>query len=91
LGAANYGPGGAANTSGVGAGSYGSGGLSGTGGVSGAGVGSTNYGPHSSNVANKLDPRVDSDADGSNNLGAASYGPGGAANNAGTYDANRTY
>jgi len=42
---------------------------------SGAGVGGASYGtysttPHSSNTANKLDPRVDSDLDGSRNLGA---------------------
>jgi len=62
LGAASYGPGGA---------------HTGTG-VTGAGCStSTNAGPHDSNVANKLDPRVDSDRDGSRNLGAASYGPGG--------------
>jgi len=45
---------------------------------SGAGTGltnttaSTNAGPHSSNIANKLDPRIDTDRDGSRNLGAAS-------------------
>ena len=33
----------------------------GTGVGTGASAGSTNYGPHGSNVANKLDPRVDSD------------------------------
>jgi len=38
---------------------------------------STNTGPHDSNLANKLDPRVDSDRDGSRNMGAANYGPGG--------------
>jgi hypothetical protein len=32
--------------------------------------GSTTAGPHSSNIANKLDPRVDSDRDGSHNTGA---------------------
>jgi hypothetical protein len=37
---------------------------------------STNAGPHSSNLANKLDPRVDSDADGARNAGMAQYGPG---------------
>jgi len=70
-------------------------------GVTGAGFGastnnsSTNAGPHSSNLANKLDPRVDSDRDGSNNLGAASYGPG--ANNninsgtTGTYGSSTSY
>lgn len=39
----------------------------------------TTAGPHSSNLENKLDPRVDSDRDGSRNLGAASseqYGSG---------------
>jgi len=43
-------------------------------GVTGAGTGaagSTNAGPYSSNLANKLDPRVDSDLDGSRNMGAA--------------------
>merc|ERR1711981_314824 len=38
--------------------------------------GSTNAGPHKSNVLNSLDPRVDSDRDGSRNMGAAQYGPG---------------
>jgi hypothetical protein len=48
-----------------------------TGGFSGAGTGvyntngSTNAGPHSSNITNKLDPRIDSDRGGSRNLGAA--------------------
>jgi hypothetical protein len=37
---------------------------------------STNAGPHDSNIANKADPRVDSDRDGSRNAGAANYGPG---------------
>jgi len=41
-------------------------------GVTGNGYsGSTNAGPHNSNIANKLDPRVDSDRDGSHNLGAS--------------------
>lgn len=34
----------------------------------------TTAGPHSSNLENKLDPRVDSDRDGSRNLGATSSG-----------------
>jgi hypothetical protein len=75
LGAASYGPGGATNpntTTGYGTQSSAVG--------AGAGYGSTNAGPHNSNMANKLDPRVDSDRDGSQNLGAASYGPGGAVN-----------
>ena len=37
---------------------------------------STTAGPHSSNLANKADPRVDSDRDGSRNLGAAQPGYG---------------
>jgi hypothetical protein len=37
---------------------------------------STNAGPHSSNMANKMDPRVDSDRDASRNMGATSYGTG---------------
>jgi hypothetical protein len=41
-----------------------------------AGQGSSNAGPHSSSLANKIDPRVDSDLDGSRNAGAAKYGPG---------------
>jgi len=39
---------------------------------------SGNVGPHDSNLLNKLDPRVDSDADGARNMGMANYGPGGA-------------
>jgi hypothetical protein len=62
MGAAAYGPGAHQNTSGFG--------------NTGVGSGSTNYGPHDSNVANKVDPRVDSDRDGSGNFGAAAYGPG---------------
>jgi len=42
------------------------------------GYSSTTAGPHSSNIANKVDPRVDSDRDGSRNLGAS--------NNYSTYD-----
>jgi len=47
-----------------------------TGTTTGAGYGSSNTtaGPHSSNLANKIDPRVDSDLDGSRNLGAAHTG-----------------
>jgi len=49
-----------------------------TGNYSGAGTGlnnttgSTNAGPHSSNIANTLDPRIDSDRGGSRNVGGAS-------------------
>jgi len=47
-----------------------------TGTTTGAGYGSSNTtaGPHSSNLANKVDPRVDSDLDGSRNFGAAQTG-----------------
>jgi len=37
-------------------------------------TGNTTAGPHSSNLANKADPRVDSDLDGSRNLGARGAG-----------------
>jgi len=62
-GGASYGPGGHTTGSGIG-------------GTQGYGS-STNAGPHDSNIANKVDPRVDSDRDGSRNAGASSYGPGG--------------
>ncbi len=39
-------------------------------------TGSNSTGPHSSNLANKADPRVDSDLDGSRNLGATGFGSG---------------
>jgi len=42
-------------------------------GTAGYGNTSSNAGPHGSNVANKLDPTVDSDRDGSSNLGAHSH------------------
>jgi len=40
----------------------------------------TTEGPHRSDAANFMDPRVDSDADGRTNVGMASYGAGGARN-----------
>ncbi|KAH8773236.1 hypothetical protein BGZ57DRAFT_1005243 [Hyaloscypha finlandica] len=52
--------------------------------------GSTTAGPHSSNLANKIDPTVDSDLDGSRNMGATSgqrtagYSGTGAGNNIGS-------
>ena len=50
------------------------------GGALGGHSSSTTSGPHSSNLENKMDPRVDSDRDGSRNLGAANttggYGSG---------------
>jgi hypothetical protein len=56
-------------------------------------------GPHGSNLANKADPRVDSDLDGSRNAGAARHGTGAqyntgtsGHNTAGPHDSNlRTY
>jgi len=55
--------------------------TSATGGGIGGGISnSTNAGPHNSNAANKLDPRVDSDLDGRGNRhGAAKGGVFGAA------------
>lgn len=52
-------------------------------GTHGAGAAGTSgtAGPHSSNAANKADPRVDSDLDGSRNAGAAQYGAGAHNNN----------
>jgi hypothetical protein len=55
-----------------------------------SGPATNSAGPHSSNLANKLDPRVDSDADGSRNMGAATYGAGGAQNTTGNFDGNTT-
>jgi len=40
----------------------------------GYGTGRTTAGPHSSNLENKLDPRVDSDLDGSRGLGGNTTG-----------------
>ena len=45
---------------------------------------STTSGPHSSNFENKVDPRVDSDRDGSRNMGATGAGAGGYGSTAGT-------
>ena len=42
----------------------------------GGAVGSTTAGPHSSNLANKADPRVDSDLDGSRTVGSTGLGSG---------------
>lgn len=39
-------------------------------------TGNTTAGPHSSNLANKADPRVDSDLDGSRNMGGTGLGSG---------------
>jgi len=55
-------------------------GYTGTGtGVTGTSGSTTTAGPHSSHLANKVDPRVDSDLDGSRNLGAASGNTGASA------------
>lgn len=40
------------------------------------GSGTTTSGPHSSSLANKADPRIDSDRDGSRNTGNTGYGSG---------------
>ncbi|RVX73183.1 hypothetical protein B0A52_02310 [Exophiala mesophila] len=67
---AGYGGAGTTGTTGAGYGSSGTTGTTGAGyggaGTTGTTGGSTNAGPHSSNLANKLDPRVDSDRDGRN-------------------------
>jgi len=49
---------------------------------------STNAGPHDSNVANKLDPRVDSDRDGRGAHGTTMGGTHGTSTNAGPHDSN---
>jgi hypothetical protein len=74
-GAAQYGAG--AQNTGAGYGNSGNGltGSTGTG-FGSSTTGSNTAGPHSSNFANKIDPRVDSDMDGSRNAGAAQYGTG---------------
>jgi len=65
------------------------GGYTGTGnGVTG--TGSTNAGPHNSNLANKIDPRVDSDMDGSRNMGAATGAAGTTGTYSGTHAGNNT-
>lgn len=65
------------------------GGYTGTGtGVTG--TGSTNAGPHNSNLANKMDPRVDSDMDGSRNMGAATGAAGTTGTYSGTHAGNNT-
>jgi len=56
---------------------------------------STNNGPHNSNAANKVDPRVDSDLDGSRNAGlernTATTGAGYGTSGIGSSGANSTY
>ncbi|PHH64137.1 hypothetical protein CDD81_5012 [Ophiocordyceps australis] len=84
-------PHGTASTgTGVGTGSHGTHGTSGTHGTTGThGVtgthdttGTHGAGPHSSGLANKADPRVDSDRDGSRNMGANPYGTTGTTHSA---------
>jgi len=73
-----------AGYAGTGTGVTGNNSYSGTGaGLTGTSGHATTAGPHSSNLANKVDPRVDSDRDGSHNLGAASGNTG-----ASTYSGN---
>lgn len=95
-GGANTGPTGTSGTSGFGqsgTSGFGQSGTSGFGesGTSGFGE-STTHGPHSSNLANKVDPRVDSDRDGSYAAGTGNtgYGNTGAFGNTGTYGSNTT-
>jgi len=54
-------------------------------------TGSTNAGPHNSNMANKLDPRVDSDLDSSRHTGTHSTGTGiGSSGLSGTHAGNNS-
>jgi len=55
-------------------------GTHGTGTTGTYGTSNTTAGPHNSNLANKADPRVDSDLDGSRNMGAATGTTGGYSN-----------
>ncbi|TAQ89208.1 hypothetical protein B7494_g2504 [Chlorociboria aeruginascens] len=65
------------------------GGLTGTTGTTGtASYGSTNAGPHSSNLANKLDPRIDSDLDGRNAGVGGTTGTTGTTGYSGTHAGN---
>jgi len=57
----------------LGGNTYTSTGYTGTGVTGAHTTGSTNHGPHDSNLLNKADPRVDSDRDGSHNLGANTH------------------
>ncbi|TKA77191.1 hypothetical protein B0A49_01836 [Cryomyces minteri] len=69
----------AGNTAGMHVGHTGTGsGLTGSPGMTGSTgmTGSSASGPHSSGLANKADPRVDSDRDGSSNMGATGMGSG---------------
>ena len=71
----------------MGTGTTGTMGTTGTTGMMGGSHGtSTNYGPHSSNLANKVDPRVDSDRDGRAGLG----GTTGMTGTTGTYGSSTT-
>ena len=75
-------PGGGYGDNTVGGGQYG---------APGGGYGSTTTaGPHSSNLANKADPRVDSDLDGGRNLGHGQQG-GYGSSTAGGYGSNQAY
>jgi hypothetical protein len=67
----------------------GAGNTYGTTGTTGYGTGSTNAGHHSSNMANKLDPRVDSDMDNRGAYGGSTgtFGTG-TSTNAGPHDSN---
>ena len=59
-------------------------------GLTGHHSGSTTTGPHNSKIENKLDPRVDSDRDGSRNLGTTRSGPGATGTTGAGYGSNAT-
>ncbi|KAL8809195.1 MAG: hypothetical protein Q9200_003624 [Gallowayella weberi] len=61
---------------GLGSSTHQSGYGSSTGTTGGYGSSNTTAGPHSSNLGNKADPRVDSDRDGSRGLGSSTHQPG---------------
>ena len=52
--------------------------------LGGSGTGTSTTGPHSSKFENKVDPRVDSDRDGSRNMGATQTGSGSGYDNTGS-------
>ena len=60
-------------------------GTTGTG-ITGGHHGQTTAGPHSSNLENKMDPRVDSDRDGSRGMGSSSDGLSRGGNTGRDYD-----
>ncbi|KAI4241592.1 MAG: hypothetical protein LQ352_007411 [Teloschistes flavicans] len=59
--------------------------------TSGYGSSNTTAGPHSSNLANKADPRVDSDLDGSRGYGSSTGTTGGIGSSTGTHGTSSGY